>query len=78
MSLFPVPMEDPALRAVEEYMDANREEILDKRQVTLLVYREGDQLNFFRVVDRGDGTLSPLTESLRSGHALYCNSVKLI
>ena len=67
--LFIVPMDDPALREMAEYMEANREEILDKlpsnRQVTLLVYREGDQLNFFRVVDRGDGTLTPLSESLR-------------
>ena len=34
------------------------------KHVTLLVFREGDQLNFFRVVDRGDGTLTPLAESL--------------
>uniref|UniRef100_H2Y9H5 Ubiquitin-like domain-containing protein n=1 Tax=Ciona savignyi TaxID=51511 RepID=H2Y9H5_CIOSA len=34
------------------------------KQVTLLVYRDGDQLNFFRVVDRGDGTLTPFSESL--------------
>ena len=64
-----VPMEDPALREMAEYMEANRDEILDKlpgnHQVTLLVFREGDQLNFFRVVDRGDGTLTPLSESLR-------------
>ncbi len=62
-------MEDPALREMAEYMDANRDELLDKlpgnRQVTLLVYRDGDHLNFFRVVDRGDGTLTPLSESLR-------------
>ena len=62
-------MDDPALREMAEYMESNRDEILDKlpgnRQVTLLVYREGDQLNFFRVVDRGDGTLTPLSESLR-------------
>ncbi|XP_071106630.1 AN1-type zinc finger protein 4-like [Haliotis cracherodii] len=63
-----VPVEDTALREMAEYMEANREEILDKlpgnRHVTLLVFREGDQLNFFRVVDRGDGTLTPLSESL--------------
>ncbi len=39
---------------------------LPNKQVTFLVYREGDQLNFFRVVDRGDGTLTPVSESLRS------------
>ena len=64
-------MEDPAIREMAEYMEANKEEIWEKlpgnRQVTLLVFREGDQLNFFRVVDRGDGTLTPLSESLR-----YC------
>ena len=62
-------MDDPALREMAEYMESNRDEILNKlpgnRHVTLLVYREGDQLNFFRVVDRGDGTLTPLSESLR-------------
>lgn len=64
-----VEMEEPALREMAEYMEANRDEFLDKisgnHQVTLLVYKEGDQLNFFRVVDRGDGTLTPFSESLR-------------
>lgn len=52
-----------------EYMDPARDKIWEKgpsnKQVTFLVYREGDRLNFFRVVDRGDGTLTPLSESLR-------------
>ncbi|XP_015778768.1 PREDICTED: AN1-type zinc finger protein 4-like [Acropora digitifera] len=65
-----IPVEDPTLREMAEYMEVNREEIWDKlpkdnRQVTLLVFRDGDQLNFFRVVDRGDGTLTPLSDSLR-------------
>uniref|UniRef100_A0A8C6G990 Zinc finger, AN1-type domain 4 n=1 Tax=Mus spicilegus TaxID=10103 RepID=A0A8C6G990_MUSSI len=62
-----VPVEDP-LRELAEYMDSSRDEVWEKtscnKQVTFLVYREGDQLNFFRVVDRGDGTLTPLSESL--------------
>jgi len=58
-----------------EYMEANRNEILDKlmkdnRQVTLLVFRDGDQLNFFRVYDRGDGTLTPMSESV-SAASMY-------
>lgn len=62
-------MEDSALREMAEYMEANREEILDKlpgnSNVTLLVFREGDKLNFFRVVDpRPDGSLTPLSESM--------------
>uniref|UniRef100_A0A8C2ULP6 Ubiquitin-like domain-containing protein n=1 Tax=Chinchilla lanigera TaxID=34839 RepID=A0A8C2ULP6_CHILA len=65
-----VPTEDP-LREMAECMDPRRDEVWEKascsRQVTFLVYREGDQLNFFRVVDRGDGTLTPLSESLSSG-----------
>ncbi|XP_014443042.1 AN1-type zinc finger protein 4 isoform X2 [Tupaia chinensis] len=67
-----VPMEDP-LREMAEFMDHSRDEGWEKtcnKQVTFLVYREGDQLNFFRVVDRGDGTLTPLSESL-SGGSVY-------
>ncbi|NXS44848.1 ZFAN4 protein, partial [Balaeniceps rex] len=73
-----VPVEDP-IREMAEYMDPSRDEIWEKgpsnKQVTFLVYREGDQLNFFRVVDRGDGTLTPLSESLSffffSGGSVY-------
>ncbi|KAK3738049.1 hypothetical protein QZH41_012926 [Actinostola sp. cb2023] len=70
-----VPMEDPSLQEMAEYMEANQDEIWDRlpkdnRQVTLLVFRDGDQLNFFRVVDRGDGTLTPLSDSL-SGASMY-------
>lgn len=61
-------MEDP-LREMAEYMDSSRGEVWEKtscnKQVTFLVYREGDQLNFFHVVDRGDGTLTPSSETLR-------------
>ncbi|XP_054238360.1 AN1-type zinc finger protein 4 [Indicator indicator] len=68
-----VPVEDP-IREMAEYMDPTRDEVWEKgtsnKQVTFLVYREGDQLNFFRVVDRGDGTLTPLSESL-SGGSVY-------
>nr|CAB3267913.1 AN1-type zinc finger protein 4 [Phallusia mammillata] len=76
-----IAMEDPSMREMADYVESNQEELFDKlspppsggnsnKQVTLLVYRDGDQLNFFRVVDRGDGTLTPFTDSL-SGSA--CN-----
>ncbi|KAL6082987.1 hypothetical protein STEG23_028239, partial [Scotinomys teguina] len=71
-----VLVEDP-LRELAEYMDSSQDEVWEKtsciKKVTFLVYREGDQLNFFRVVDRGDGTLTPLSESLSGGsvHNLY-------
>uniref|UniRef100_A0A673J731 Zinc finger, AN1-type domain 4 n=1 Tax=Sinocyclocheilus rhinocerous TaxID=307959 RepID=A0A673J731_9TELE len=61
---------DDSVRDITDCLDAGREEMWDKslpnKQVTFLVYREGDQLNFFRVVDRGDGTLTAVSESLRS------------
>ncbi|XP_063048221.1 AN1-type zinc finger protein 4 [Engraulis encrasicolus] len=65
---------DNPLKEMAEYMEASQEEVWEKavpnKQVTFLVYREGDQLNFFRVVDRGDGTLTPVSESL-SGGSVY-------
>ncbi|XP_028916838.1 AN1-type zinc finger protein 4 isoform X2 [Ornithorhynchus anatinus] len=68
-----VPMEDP-LREMAEFMYPGQDEIWEKapsnKQVTFLVYREGDQLSFFRVVDRGDGTLTPISESI-SGGSIY-------
>lgn len=68
-----VTMEDP-IGEVADLMDGTKEEGCEKslsnKQVTFVVYREGDQLNFFRVVDRGDGTLTPLSESLKYGHNL--------
>ncbi|XP_062319297.1 AN1-type zinc finger protein 4 [Osmerus eperlanus] len=69
-----VAMEDPG-KEMSDLMDGCREEGWEKslpnKQVTFLVYREGDQLNFFRVVDRGDGTLTPVSESLSGGSV--CN-----
>ncbi|XP_041803234.1 AN1-type zinc finger protein 4 isoform X1 [Chelmon rostratus] len=68
-----VTMEDP-IKEVADLMENTKEEgwekSLSNKQVTFVVYREGDQLNFFRVVDRGDGTLTPLSESL-SGGSVY-------
>ncbi|XP_026564157.1 AN1-type zinc finger protein 4 isoform X2 [Pseudonaja textilis] len=68
-----VPLEDP-IKEIAEYMGPCRDDVWEKvpssKHVTFLVYQEGDQLNFFRVVDRGDGTLTPLSESL-SGGSVY-------
>lgn len=61
-------MEDP-IKEAADMMENTKEEGWEKslanKQVTFVFYREGDQLNFFRVVDRGDGTLTPLSESIR-------------
>lgn len=67
--------DDNNVHEMTSYIDSSHEDLFDKlspppscngknSQVTLLVYRDGDQLNFFRVVDRGDGTLTPFSESL--------------
>ncbi|XP_077438624.1 AN1-type zinc finger protein 4 [Vanacampus margaritifer] len=65
-----VTLEDP-VKDVVDSMEGAKEEGWEKnsanKQVTFVVYREGDQLNFFRVVDRGDGSLTPLSESLGAG-----------
>ncbi|XP_059215394.1 AN1-type zinc finger protein 4 [Centropristis striata] len=68
-----VTMEDP-IKDVTDLMESTKEDGWEKslanKQVTFVVYRENDQLNFFRVVDRGDGTLTPLSESM-SGGSVY-------
>uniref|UniRef100_UPI0037E7093A AN1-type zinc finger protein 4 n=1 Tax=Semicossyphus pulcher TaxID=241346 RepID=UPI0037E7093A len=68
-----VTLEDP-IKEVADLMESTKEEgwekSLSNKQVTFVVYREGEQLNFFRVVDRGDGNLTPLSESL-SGGSVY-------
>lgn len=65
-----VTLEDP-IKEVADLMESTKKESSEKtasnKQVTFVVYREGDQLNFFRVIDRGDGTLTPLSDSLSSG-----------
>ena len=33
--------------------------------VSMVCFRDGEQYNVYRVVDRGDGTLTPLSDSLR-------------
>jgi len=71
-----VVLEDPSLQEVIDYVEQNGEDMwndlpaTDNTQVTVLLFRDGDQLNFFRVIDRGDGTLTPLSESL-SGNSMY-------
>ncbi|KAM4702923.1 AN1-type zinc finger protein 4 [Rhinophrynus dorsalis] len=67
-----VPHDDP-LKDLADCLEPIRDEIMDevkfKKKVTFLVCREGDQVNVFRVEDRGDGTLTPLSESLSGGSA---------
>jgi AN1-type zinc finger and ubiquitin domain-containing protein 1 len=68
-----VPMEDSFIRDMSEYIESSRDDCAissdllpsSNKNVTFLVLRDGDQFNFFQVIDRGDGTLSPLSGSLR-------------
>jgi len=71
-----IPMEDSSsFREMTEFMEATHDDLWDhlpeNPQVTLLVFREGDHINFFRVVDRGDGTLTPLSENFGGPSGLY-------
>ncbi|XP_043213172.1 AN1-type zinc finger protein 4-like [Amphibalanus amphitrite] len=63
-----LPMYDDITRAeLHQLMDMQSESPWESdssgRQVTLLVLREGDQVNFYRVMENGDGTFSPLSDS---------------
>ncbi|XP_030628185.1 AN1-type zinc finger protein 4 [Chanos chanos] len=68
---------DDYVKEMADCLDSARDEVWEKtlpnKQVTFLVYRKGDQLNFFRVVERGDGTLTPVSESVSGGsvHNVY-------
>lgn len=57
------------MKDTSDCLDSKRDDVWEKslsnKQVTFLVYKEGDQLNVFRVVDRGDGTLTPVSKSPR-------------
>ena len=68
-----VPIEDSLIRDMSEYIENSQDDYgigndllpSSNKNVTFLVLRDGDQYNFFQVIDRGDGTLSPLSGSLR-------------
>lgn len=75
-----VPIEDSFIRDMSEYIESNRDDCTissdllpsssSNKNVTFLVLRDGDQFNFFQVIDRGDGTLSPLSGSM-SNASMY-------
>jgi len=75
-----VPIEENLIRDMSEYVDNGRDDYpltsdllpssSSNKNVTFLVLRDGDQFNFFQVIDRGDGTLSPLSGSM-SATSMY-------
>ncbi|CAG0892447.1 unnamed protein product [Darwinula stevensoni] len=68
-----VSSSDSTLLDVKEFMEANQEEIWEHlpsgEPVTLLMYRDGDQVNLYRVIETTDGHFSPLSQSW-NGHAI--------
>eukprot|EP00095_Tigriopus_kingsejongensis_P010513 maker-scaffold45_size475391-snap-gene-1.12 protein:Tk10513 transcript:maker-scaffold45_size475391-snap-gene-1.12-mRNA-1 annotation:"an1-type zinc finger protein 4-like" len=52
---------------IRDLMMRNRDQLLDKMpengQVTVLLFREGDQVNLYHVMERPDGTFSPFSDS---------------
>ncbi|CAF0787540.1 unnamed protein product [Rotaria sordida] len=73
-----VPIEDSFIRDMSEYIESSQDDYgigndllpSSNKNVTFLVLRDGDQFNFFQVIDRGDGTLSPLSGSM-SAASMY-------
>ena len=71
-----VPIEDGVIRDMSDYIEHSRDDggngsdvmPSTNKNVTFLVLRDGDQFNFFQVIDRGDGTLSPLSGSMYNTH----------
>lgn len=61
------PEQELAWKELQEFVESNREDMFEHLppgcRVTVLVFREGDQVNLFRVIENEDGTYSPLSES---------------
>ena len=62
-----IPLQDES-RELQEVMERSKEELLDQipegGHVTVLVFRDGDQINLYHVLERPDGSYSPLSDSL--------------
>jgi AN1-type zinc finger protein 4 len=68
-----VPIDDSFVRDMSDYYDSSHDQshvgndlfASTNTNVTFLVLRDGNQFNLFQVIDRGDGTVSPLSGSMR-------------
>ncbi|KAF2361689.1 Ubiquitin domain [Trinorchestia longiramus] len=61
-----LPPDDLLWREVSDIMEEKRDELWDpsgSRAVTLLVLRDGDAVNLYRVMEHEDGSFSPLSQS---------------
>lgn len=68
-----IPIDDYFIRDSSDFIESSHDEYIatndhispSNKNVTFLVFRNGDKYNFFRFIDRGDGTLSPMSSSMR-------------
>ena len=58
-----IPFHDETSRELQEAVERSKEELLDQipegGHVTVLVFRDGDQINLYHVLERPDGSYSP-------------------
>uniref|UniRef100_T2MA76 AN1-type zinc finger and ubiquitin domain-containing protein 1 n=1 Tax=Hydra vulgaris TaxID=6087 RepID=T2MA76_HYDVU len=62
-------VEEPFIKEIEEVIESKKDEVWnqimnDDHQFTLVVFRDGEKLNFFRVYDYSDGSNPSHSESL--------------
>ena len=62
-----VPLHEESSKELQEAVERSKEELLDQipegGHVTVLVFRDGDQINLYHVLERPDGSYSPLSDS---------------
>ena len=62
-----IPLHEESVRDLQEVMERSKEELLEHipegGHVTVLVFRDGDQINLYHVLERADGSYSPLSDS---------------
>ena len=58
-----IPLQDEHSRELQEAVERSKEELLEQipegGHVTVLVFRDGDQINLYHVLERPDGSYSP-------------------
>ena len=63
-----IPVPDETAREIQEAVDRSKDDFLGQipegGHVTVLVFRDGDEINLYHVLERPDGSYSPLSDSL--------------
>lgn len=62
-----IPLPEETAREIQDAVERNKEDLLGQipegGHVTVLVFREGDEINLYHVLERPDGSYSPLSDS---------------